>query len=77
MSVDPEEVAREDAIIEIEGRFLRAMISEHAKVWVDFAENANDGELVEQLHDLIDLCDESTNSKRGRDHVAGGGRGEE
>ena len=31
MSVDPEEVAREEAIIEIEGKFLRAIISKHAR----------------------------------------------
>ena len=74
MSVDPEEVAREEAIIEIEGKFLRAIISEHAKVWVDFAENASDRELVEQLHDLIDLCDESNEPEAGVVIPSSGGR---
>ena len=57
MSVDPEEAEREEAIIEIEGKLLRRIVSEHAKVWVNFAENANDPALVRCLHDLTNLCD--------------------
>ena len=63
MSVDPEEAEREEAIIKIERQFLRTIISEHAKVWVGFAEDASDRALIERLHDLINLRDESEASE--------------
>ena len=38
MSVDPEEAEREEAVLEIERRLLRAVVGQQAKVGVEFAE---------------------------------------
>ena len=69
MSVDPEEVEREEAIIEIERTLLRRIINAHAKVWVDFAEDTSDRVLVTCLHDLINLCDEGLGGRVKSGHV--------
>ena len=66
MSIDFEDVEREEAEIEIERIFLRRIISKHAKVWVDFADDTSDRDLVGCLKDLIGLCEESDRDKRVR-----------
>ena len=64
MSVDPEEAAREEMILEIEGKLLRAVIRKQAKVLVEFAEDAGDRALVDCLDDLISVCDEKNEGGR-------------
>ena len=66
LSIDSEDVEREEAEIEIERIFLRRIISKHAKVWVDFADDTSDRDLVGCLKDLIGLCEESDRDKRVR-----------
>ena len=57
MGVDPEDAARDDMTTEIEGQFLRRLLGGQAKVWIEFAEDADDHALVECLRDLSNLCD--------------------
>ena len=64
MSVDPEEAAREEMILEIEGKLLRAVIRKQAKVLVEFAEDVGDRALVDCLDDLISVCDEKNEGGR-------------